>query len=126
MTPTLRGSHVPFSEVPFEADTPSFEPECNLDTGVGCTGQPVGAQFYPIYTAGNLIGGGSFDRTGPPRPCVWQFGGPHYTGTTNNFGGTANAEYGTPLPVAFPDPGPMADVVFTTVHKDLTSNPCSK
>jgi hypothetical protein len=126
MTPTIRGSHVPFSEVAFEADTPSFEPECNLDTGVGCTGQPVGAQFYPIYTAGNLIGGGSFDRTGPPRPCVWQFGGPHYTGTTNNFGGTANAEYGTPLPVAFPDPGPMADVVFTTVHKDLSSNPCSK
>ena len=125
MTPTIRGTHDPFSKVAFEADTPSFEPECNLDTGVGCTGQPVGAQFYPIYTAGNLVGGGSFGQPGPPRPCVWQFGGPHYTGTTNNFGGTANVEYGTPLQVAFPDPG-GPDFVYTTVHRDLTSNPCNK
>src|SRR6185436_8635657 len=88
-TPTIRGTQGPFSKVAFEADTPSFEPECNVDTGVGCTGQPVGAQFYPIYTAGSLIGGGSFAKTGPPRPCVWQFAGPHYAGTTDNFGGTA-------------------------------------
>jgi hypothetical protein len=126
MTPTIRGTHDPFSKVAFETDTPSFEAECNLDTGAGCTGQPVGAQFYPIYTAGNLIGGGSFDRTGPPRPCVWQFAGPHYSGTTNNFGGTANAEYGTPFVSSFPEPGPSVDSVFTTVHRDLTSNPCNK
>jgi hypothetical protein len=126
MTPTIRGTHDPFSKVAFETDTPSFEAECNIDTGVGCTGQPVEAQFYPIYTAGNLIGGGSFDQHAPPRPCVWQFAGPHYTGTTNNFGGTANAEYGAPFASTFPDPGPTADTVFTTVHRDLNHNPCSK
>jgi len=125
-TPTIRGTQGPFSKVAFEADTPSFEPECNVDTGVGCTGQPVGAQFYPIYTAGSLIGGGSFGRTGPPRPCVWQFAGPHYAGTTDNFGGTANAEYGAPFASVFPDPGFVADTAFTTVHRDLSSNPCSK
>jgi hypothetical protein len=155
-TPTIRG-HDPFSQVAFEADTPSFEAECNVDTGVGCTGQPVEAQFYPIYTAGHLIGGGSFGPGpggpgpgpggpgpgpggpgpgpgpggpggphGPGGPCVWQFGGPNYTGTTNTFGGTADAEYGTPFASVFPDPGPRADVAFTTVHRDLNGNPCAK
>jgi hypothetical protein len=126
MTPTIRGTHDPFSKVAFETDTPSFEAECNLDTAVGCTAQPAEAQFYPIYTAGNLIGGGSFGEPSPPRPCVWQFAGPNYAGTTNNFGGTADAEYGAPFPSVFPDPGPSADTVFTTVHRDLASNPCSK
>ena len=126
MTPTIRGTNDPFSKVAFETDTPSFEPECDVDTGVGCTGQPAGAQFYPIYTAGSLIGGGSFEQHGPPRPCVWQFAGPHYTGTTDSFGGTANAEYGAPFASVFPDPGPTADTVFTTVHRDLNNNPCSK
>ncbi|HEY6149401.1 MAG TPA: hypothetical protein VIW19_02690, partial [Gaiellaceae bacterium] len=73
-----------------------------------------------------LIGGGSFDQHAPPRPCVWQFAGPHYTGTTNNFGGTANAEYGAPFASSFPDPGPTVDTVFTTVHRDLNNNPCNK
>jgi hypothetical protein len=137
-TPTIRGTKQPFGQVAFEADTPSFEAECDIDTGVGCTGQPVEAQFYPIYTAGHLIGGGTFDRPaghgyghgygprGPGGPCVWQFGGPHYTGTTNNFGGTANAEYGAPFASVFPDPGPTADTAFTTVHRDLHGNPCAK
>lgn len=125
-TPTIRGTTGPFSKVAFETDTPSFEPECNIDTGVGCTGQPAGAQFYPIYTAGSLIGGGSFEKTGPPRPCVWQFAGPHYAGTTDDFGGTANAEYGAPFASVFPDPGFQPDTAFTTVHRDLTSNPCNK
>ncbi|HEY6459734.1 MAG TPA: hypothetical protein VIY73_06270, partial [Polyangiaceae bacterium] len=63
---------------------------------------------------------------GPGGPCVWQFGGPNYSGTTNNFGGTANAEYGTPFASVFPDPGPQADVAFTTVHRDIKGNPCAK
>ncbi|HJQ74456.1 MAG TPA: hypothetical protein VJ814_06190 [Gaiellaceae bacterium] len=145
MTPTIRGTHTPFSQVAFEADTPSFEAECNIETGVGCTGQPVEAQFYPIYTAGHLIGGGSFGPgpAGPHHghghggphghghgphgqtPCVWQFGGPNYTGTTNNFGGTANAEYGAPFASVFPDPGPQANTFYTTVHRDLSGNPCA-
>jgi hypothetical protein len=105
---------------------------------VGCTGQPAGAQFYPIYTAGHLIGGGSFGPGGPGGPggphgpggpgkaCVWQFGGPNYTGTTNNFGGTANAEYGAPYSVPFPDPGPQANFFVTTAHMDLGGNPCAR
>jgi hypothetical protein len=122
-TPTIGGTGEPFSQAAFETDTPSFESECNIETGAGCTGQPVEAQFYPIYTAGQLIGGGSFGNGG--TSCVWQFGGPNYTGTTNNFGGTANAEYGAPFASVFPDPGPKADAFFTTVHRDLSGNPCS-
>jgi hypothetical protein len=124
MTPTIGGADRPFGQVAFEADTPSFESECDVDTGEGCTGQPVEAQFYPIYTAGHLIGGGSFGGHGRSSSCVWQFGGPSYTGTTNDFGGTADAEYGAPFPSVFPDPGPKADVAFTTVHRDLQGNPC--
>jgi hypothetical protein len=123
-TPTIRNTHSPFSQVAFETDTPSFESQCDIATGAGCTAQPVEAQFYPIYSAGRLIGGGSFGN-GPSNPCVWQFGGPHYTGTKNNFGGTANAEYGPPFASVFPDPGPSADVAFTTVHRDLQGNPCT-
>ncbi|HKC77771.1 MAG TPA: hypothetical protein VKB70_05220, partial [Gaiellaceae bacterium] len=93
-TPTIGNGNDPFKQVAFETDTPSFEAGCDIDTGAGCTSLPAGAQFYPIYTTGQLIGGGKFGQTGSPSPCVWQFGGPNYTGTTNNFGGTANAEYG--------------------------------
>ena len=127
-TPTIRGKD-PFRQVAFEADTPSFESECDVDTGIGCTGQPLEAQFYPIYTAGKLIGGGSFAGHGPKGPakgCVWQLAGPNYAGTTNNFGGTADLEYGTPFAVPYPDPGPQADFFYTTVHRDLTRNPCSR
>jgi hypothetical protein len=85
----------------------------------------VEAQFYPIYTAGHLIGGGSFQGHGPGKSCVWQFAGPHYAGTTNNFGGNANAEYGSPLAVPYPDPGPQANFFYTTVHRDLSTNPCT-
>jgi hypothetical protein len=126
MTPTIGNGNSPFKQVAFETDTPSFEAECNLDTGVGCTAQPVEAQFYPIYSAGQLIGGGSFGANGPPKPCVWQFGGPGYTGTSNNFGGTANAEYGDPLGSVFPEAGFMPSTEFTTVHRDLNGNPCAR
>ena len=124
-TPTVARSDDPFAQVGFETDTPDFEAACDIDTGVGCTGQPVGAPFYPIYSAGQLIGGGGFAQNGQGgRPCVWQFGGPNYTGTTNNFGGTADAEYGAPLATAFPEPGPSVEFAYSTTHRDLPSNPC--
>lgn len=126
MTPTIGNGNSPFKQVAFETDTPSFESECNLDTGAGCTAQPVEAQFYPIYSAGRLIGGGSFAGNGRPKPCVWQFGGPDYTGTSNNFGGTANAEYGDPLGAVFPEAGFMPSTEYTTVHRDLNGNPCAR
>jgi hypothetical protein len=47
-------------------------------------------------------------------------------GTTDDFGGRANAEYGAPFASVFPDPGFQPDTAFTTVHRDLTSNPCNK
>jgi hypothetical protein len=126
-TPTINGTRDPFSKVAFETDTPDFEAECDGETGVGCTAQPAEAQFYPIYSQGKLIGGGSFGLPGTPHPCVWQFGGPNYTGTTDNFGGTANAEYGAPFasnfPVAGPQ-GPEAVPFFSTVHRDINGNPC--
>jgi len=126
MTPTIGNGNSPYKQVAFETDTPSFEAECNLDTGEGCTAQPVDAQFYPIYSAGQLIGGGSFGANGPPRPCVWQFGGPNYTGTSNNFGGTANAAYGPPFASNFPEAGFVPSTEYTTVHRDLNGNPCAR
>jgi hypothetical protein len=123
-TPTIR-SRYPFSQVAFETDTPSFEAGCNIDTGADCTSKPRGAHFYPIYTAGRLIGGGAFGGENVQRAsCVWQFGGPHYTGTRNAFGGTANAEYGAPFASPFPEPGPTVDFAYTTTHRDLQGNPC--
>jgi hypothetical protein len=122
-TPTVGSSDDPFSHVAFETDTPSFEAECNIETGAGCTGQPAEAQFYPFFSTGRVIGGGLLSHQ-EGGSCIWQLGGAHYTGTTHNFGGTANAEYGAPLASYYPDPGPKADAFFTTVHRDLSDNPC--
>ncbi len=58
------------------------------------------------------------------RTFTWQEGGNFIPGTINHFGGSARAEYGGLLRVAFPRPG------FTTVDpiEDFNSgdlrNPC--
>ena len=75
---------------------------------------PVGAVFYPIYTAQHVHG-----------RCMFGQGGTHVPGTFKTFGGSSATEYGTsPLFVTYPD------LNFTTVRfaedfrRDLKRNPC--
>src|SRR5205085_12137665 len=60
-------------------------------TGVGCVAPPVGAHFYPIFSAGMHHG-----------TCTWHEGGRFIPGTINDYGGNAHAEYGPILKTAYP------------------------
>jgi len=108
--------------VSFENDMPAIErgepgsaqPECDRLTGANCVNPPVGAVFYPIYTAQHVHG-----------RCMFGQGGTHVPGTFKTFGGSSATEYGTsPLFVTYPD------LNFTTVRfaedfrRDLNRNPC--
>jgi hypothetical protein len=80
-----------YSRVGFETDLPLIENTCNPITGAGCVNPPTGANSYPIYST-----------HGGDSGCVWQLGGPFIPGTTNTFGGTLTAEYGSLLPLVYP------------------------
>jgi hypothetical protein len=76
--------------------------------------QPVGANFYPIYSTHGGHGG-----------CAWQLGGPFIPGTKNTFGGTSTAEYGPLLLLdylAFGGHGATVSV-FNDFRQVLTNNP---
>jgi hypothetical protein len=47
--------------------------------------------FYPFYSTRNTVNG-----------CMWQEGGPYIKGTTNDFGGSAQAEYGPLQAIHYP------------------------
>jgi hypothetical protein len=126
-----RGRLRQFSRVAFETDTPISEfatnPTCNLLTGAGCTNPPAGTQFYPIYSTTRGHGEDHDDDEGT---CSWQLGGPNIPGTENNFGGTANSEYGGPLLAAFPAAAdaahPNGSSFFELVdfRRVIPHNPC--
>jgi hypothetical protein len=40
-----------YNRVTFEAGPPSIEAACKVLTGANCQNPPLGANFYPIYTA---------------------------------------------------------------------------
>jgi hypothetical protein len=102
-----------YSRMAFEADLPAIEP-CALD-GTGCVNPPHGAQFYPIYST----------RSGPSGGCAWQEGGTFMPGTTNTFGGSSTAEYGSQLATYYPgDPGFPEGTFVNNFRNVLTDNPC--
>jgi hypothetical protein len=119
-----------YERAAFEADMPAIEanPPCSHVTGAGCTNPPPGANFYPIYSTGRDAG--NDDARGDQRGngsqiegCVWQFGGPAISGTTNNFGGSSVTEYGAIFAQAIPFPGgPL--LRFENNRRILPSNPC--
>ena len=115
-----------YQRVAFEADLPRIEfstnPPCQRHIfnpadphpGSGCVNPPVGATFYPFYTAARTDGGG----------CVWQLGGAHIPGTINTFGGSSTTEFGSLLPLAYPAPGGLPTLRFNDFRRVLGKNPC--
>ena len=59
--------------------------------GTGCVNPPPNSVFYPFYTTRNS-----------PQGCMWQEGGRYIPGTTNEFGGSAHAEFGPLEAVSYP------------------------
>ena len=91
-----------------------------VDSGIsGGTNPPPGAAFYPIYSTGTSTGTPSANGH-----CIWQEGGPHIKGTTNNFGGTSAAEYGPLLFSFYPGPDPATRTRTNNYHRTLPNNPC--
>jgi len=113
---TAKGKPENYSTIAFESDTPAFEPfpPCNYNTGVGCTALPPGAKFYPFYSTA---------QAPAPDICVWQLGGPFLPHTTNTFGGSATAEFGSPYLLYYPEPFGY-DGSFEDLHNGLDNNPC--
>jgi len=114
-SPLFNGTQA-YDRVAFEADLPRIElntnPPCNRSTGANCVNPPVGASFYPIYST-----------TSSGGQCVWQLGGPYIPGTTNTFGGTSTAEYGSQLVLVYPGTaGPVSRI--NNFRNVLSSNPC--
>jgi hypothetical protein len=114
-----------YSRIAFENDLPRVEfatnPPCQRNIsnptdpspGKGCVNPPVGAKFYPFFSA-------STDKNGH---CTWQEGGSHIPGTTNNFGGSSKAEFGSLLELAYPAVGGVSQR-YNDFRKILTTNPC--
>jgi hypothetical protein len=84
----------------FETDLPRIEANdfggtCDRQTGQGCVNPPPGARFYPFFTTAGAPGG----------RCIWQEGGAHLPNTTNTFGGSSKAEFGSLVKTSYPGPG---------------------
>src|SRR5262249_37724161 len=86
--------------------------ECDTTTGANCTNPPLGAEFYPIYTSGPVNG-----------RCQWQLGGPFIPGSTNSFGGSSHAEYGSLLQLMYASKNGPA-LRFHDYRQLLSFNPC--
>jgi len=120
-----------YSRVAFEADLPRIEAadfggNCNRFTGESCVNPPPGANFYPIYSTGQVqrdffAGGHGNASTGG---CVWQLGGPGIKGTTNTFGGDSVSEFGPLLYSFYPSPNPAVRLRTNNFRNVLGSNPC--
>ena len=128
-SPTTRAKN--FSSMAFESDisrNESSDTAFRVDTtcqrhllnpsdptpGVGCVNPPPNSNFYPFYSTRDTASG-----------CMWQEGGPYIPGTTNKFGGSAQAEYGPLRVISYPT------APFGTITKRLndfrsatTANPC--
>jgi hypothetical protein len=111
--------------VAFEADLPRIEfatnPPCQRhflnpadpNPGEGCVNPPASANFYPFYS---IRGGAS--------KCTWQLGGASIPGTTNTFGGSSTAEFGSLLLSAYPAAGGQPTLRYNNFRNVLSSNPC--
>jgi hypothetical protein len=82
--------------------------------GVGCVNPPPGSNFYPFYST-TLVHG----------TCYWQQGGPYIPGTTNEFGGSAHAEYGPLRVISYPaDPFGTITTRYNDFRSARRTNPC--
>jgi hypothetical protein len=120
-SPTFNGTQR-YSRIGFETDMPRIEysdfgGSCNPTTGAHCVNPPKGAKFYPIYSTRSYQG-----------ECLWQFGGPHIPGTTNNFGGSSKTEFSTNLlRLLYPSVNAKGKPAPEFKYEDfrhILSNPC--
>jgi hypothetical protein len=82
------------SDTSFRVDTPCQRHVLNPSDphpGVGCVNPPPNSVFYPFYSTTQTAYG-----------CVWQEGGPYIPGTTDDFGGSAKAEFGPIQTISYP------------------------
>jgi hypothetical protein len=105
------------SDTAFRVDVPCQRHVLNPSDphpGTGCVNPPPNSVFYPIYSTRNT-----------PQGCMWQEGGPYIPGTVNDFGGTAQAEYG-PLRVVNYPTSPFGAVTkrLNVFRKNLAVLPC--
>lgn len=121
------GNEENFSRVAFETDMPRIEfatvPPCQRhlsnpsdpSPGSGCVNPPVGADFYPFYSA-------RFDES---NGCLWEEGGPFLPGVLFNFGGSSVTEYGTTLlALTYPKSNGMPGQIYEDYRRVLPFNPC--
>ena len=104
-----------YDRVAFETDIPSFDPNCNIVTGAGCTVPAQGMQFYPFYTLGGADGDGT---------CRWQFGGGLIPGTVDDFGGNPTSAWGDLFSTLFQSSSYSAEEFITNFRHALPNNPC--
>jgi hypothetical protein len=74
---------------------------------------PNGAKFYPFYST--TVRHGS---------CTWQEGGNFIPRTTNNFGGSSKAEYGSLLKTVYPEAGFTTATLINNFNSGNMRNPC--
>ena len=84
------------------------------DPGLGCVNPPPNSVFYPFYSTTNTAAG-----------CMWQEGGRYIPGTTNDFGGSAAAEYGPLRVIKYPT-APIGTVTerYNDFRQNLSTVPC--
>jgi hypothetical protein len=82
--------------------------------GTGCVDPPPNSNFYPFYTTRNVRG-----------ECMWQEGGRYIPGTTNTFGGSAQAEFGPKRSVSYPTaPYGLVTKRYNVFRSSIMANPC--
>jgi hypothetical protein len=108
-----------YDRVAFETDIPSFDPNCNFQTGAGCSVPAQGMQFYPYYT---IFHGKDGDQD--EDVCRWQLGGGLIPGTTNNFGGSPTTAWGTLFFQQFQTGATTTGTFGTVFRHALDHNPC--
>ncbi len=123
----LIGGKTNYSQAAFEADLPRIEnfttPPCQRFTtdphpGAGCVNPPKGAKFYPFFSS-----------TGKGTSCMWEEGGAHLPGVTNNYGGSSTTEFGTKakgnlLQLVYPNNPYKIIKIYEDFRNILSSNPC--
>lgn len=82
--------------------------------GLGCVDPPPNSVFYPFYST-RQVGG----------TCMWQEGGRYIPGTTNTFGGSAQAEFGPLEAVSYPTaPFGLITKRYNDFRRILPALPC--
>jgi len=110
-------SRIESSDTAFRVATPCqrhVQNPADPNPGVGCVNPPPNSNFYPFYSTRNT-----------PSGCMWQEGGPYIPGTTNTFGGSSQAEFGSLRQVDYPTaPFGLITIRLNDFRSNAAANPC--